>query len=228
VSQLRVSTKAGQLQLQLQIGKKLRDAFNISDDVSDEDALRILKNLANRVCKPCWELKYCPYGPLVEDFPFIPLTRGEVLDFVKREKKLLEKGKYPNGRELTKEMRSDIGANVAEIERDIDDYPVSIPSDIREMSCKGFGHICPVSSVAENCTETAEERLTGRHIPFKTQIRITRRDNYTCQICGKHLKDGEIEFDHIIPLSKGGSSEEHNLQLTCFSCNRAKSNKSTQ
>ena len=21
------------------------------------------------VCKPCWELKYCPYGPLVELFP---------------------------------------------------------------------------------------------------------------------------------------------------------------
>jgi len=21
------------------------------------------------VCKPCWELKYCPYGPLVEFFP---------------------------------------------------------------------------------------------------------------------------------------------------------------
>ena len=21
------------------------------------------------VCKPCWELKYCPYGPLVENFP---------------------------------------------------------------------------------------------------------------------------------------------------------------
>ena len=20
------------------------------------------------VCKPCWELKYCPYGPLVEEF----------------------------------------------------------------------------------------------------------------------------------------------------------------
>ena len=19
------------------------------------------------ICKPCWELKYCPYGPLVED-----------------------------------------------------------------------------------------------------------------------------------------------------------------
>jgi hypothetical protein len=24
------------------------------------------------VCKPCWELKYCPYGPLVETFPLRP------------------------------------------------------------------------------------------------------------------------------------------------------------
>jgi hypothetical protein len=23
------------------------------------------------VWKPCWELKYCPYGPLVEYFPLI-------------------------------------------------------------------------------------------------------------------------------------------------------------
>jgi hypothetical protein len=25
-----------------------------------------------RVCKPCWELKYCPYGPLVEQSPLLP------------------------------------------------------------------------------------------------------------------------------------------------------------
>jgi hypothetical protein len=25
--------------------------------------------LEHIVCKPCWELKYCPYGPLVEFFP---------------------------------------------------------------------------------------------------------------------------------------------------------------
>jgi hypothetical protein len=24
------------------------------------------------VCKPCWELKYCPYGPHVEQFPLHP------------------------------------------------------------------------------------------------------------------------------------------------------------
>ena len=28
--------------------------------------------LKTPVCKPCWELKYCPYGPLVEFFPLSP------------------------------------------------------------------------------------------------------------------------------------------------------------
>lgn len=27
------------------------------------------KTRVKSVCKPCWELKYCPYGSLVEDFP---------------------------------------------------------------------------------------------------------------------------------------------------------------
>ncbi len=56
-------------------------------------------------------------------------------------------------------------------------------------------------------------------------MRVARRDNYTCQKCGAHLRDDEIEFDHLIPMGKGGSSEEQNLRVTCFSCNRTKSDK---
>jgi hypothetical protein len=29
------------------------------------------KRRVRAVCKPCWELKYCPYGPLVEEFPLL-------------------------------------------------------------------------------------------------------------------------------------------------------------
>ncbi len=29
------------------------------------------------VCKPCWEIKYCPYGPLVEEFPLGSAVRGK-------------------------------------------------------------------------------------------------------------------------------------------------------
>ena len=52
-----------------------------------------------------------------------------------------------------------------------------------------------------------------------------RRDNNQCQACGKILRDDEIEFDHIIPVARGGSSEEWNLRVTCFDCNRTKSAK---
>ena len=94
-----------------------------------------------------------------------------------------------------------------------------------EMSCLIYGHFCPVFLVNEPFTETSDTRRVGRHIPTKLKMRIARRDNYTCQVCGKNLKDDELEFDHSIPVSLGGSSEEHNIRLICSNCNRQKSNK---
>ena len=34
-----------------------------------------------------------------------------------------------------------------------------------------------------------------------------------------------LEIDHIIPVSKGGLTEESNLQTLCWKCNRSKSDK---
>lgn len=56
--------------------------------------------------------------------------------------------------------------------------------------------------------------------------RIMKRDNYTCQICGKYMPDEVgLHIDHIIPVSKGGKSIESNLQVLCSKCNGNKSNK---
>ena len=55
--------------------------------------------------------------------------------------------------------------------------------------------------------------------------RIKKRDNYTCQLCGKYMPDEVgLHIDHIIPVSKGGKSIPSNLQVLCSKCNGKKSN----
>ena len=59
-----------------------------------------------------------------------------------------------------------------------------------------------------------------RHIQFKVKQSVWRRDNGRCVECKSNEK---LEYDHIIPVSKGGSNTERNIQLLCEKCNRKKS-----
>ena len=55
---------------------------------------------------------------------------------------------------------------------------------------------------------------------------VFKRDNYTCQYCGK--VGGKLETDHIIPFSKGGTDDMDNLVTACRKCNRQKRDKSVE
>ena len=60
----------------------------------------------------------------------------------------------------------------------------------------------------------------------KLRQQIKERDNFTCKFCGNstHTEPNLLlEIDHIIPVAKGGITEESNLQTLCWKCNRAKS-----
>lgn len=57
---------------------------------------------------------------------------------------------------------------------------------------------------------------------------IKARDNFTCCNCGNssHTEPNLLlEIDHIIPVAKGGCTEEGNLQTLCWKCNRSKGDK---
>jgi hypothetical protein len=67
-------------------------------------------------------------------------------------------------------------------------------------------------------TNTTYERP---RIPESIRIEIWRRDSGKCARCGSREK---LEYDHIVPISKGGSNTARNIELLCEKCNRSKSN----
>ena len=55
-----------------------------------------------------------------------------------------------------------------------------------------------------------------------TRKNILKRDNNTCQYCGKNKS--EITIDHILPKDKGGNDSWNNLVVACKRCNMIKGN----
>ena len=60
-------------------------------------------------------------------------------------------------------------------------------------------------------------------ISKKTRFEIFKRDGFRCLYCGQVPPAVILEVDHVVPVSKGGADDEHNLATSCFACNRGKS-----
>jgi hypothetical protein len=56
-------------------------------------------------------------------------------------------------------------------------------------------------------------------ISDEVKLFVWQRDGGKCVKCGSQFN---LEFDHIIPFSKGGSNTARNIQLLCEQCNRSK------
>jgi 5-methylcytosine-specific restriction endonuclease McrA len=69
--------------------------------------------------------------------------------------------------------------------------------------------------------------------PLKRSMAIDRRflvtlilrQNGKCVYCQRDLRDFPYQFDHMTPMTKGGSHSPDNLQLLCETCNNAKRQK---
>jgi 5-methylcytosine-specific restriction enzyme A len=67
-----------------------------------------------------------------------------------------------------------------------------------------------------------KKQTRSRYIPASIRVSVLNRDKYKCVFCGRNSQQIELEVDHIIPFSKGGSNDISNLQTLCFDCNRGK------
>jgi 5-methylcytosine-specific restriction endonuclease McrA len=73
-----------------------------------------------------------------------------------------------------------------------------------------------IARVSQTKVIPANER---RPIPDNVKLLVWQRDGGRCAKCGSQEK---LEYDHIIPLAKGGSNTARNIQLLCENCNRSK------
>ena len=105
-----------------------------------------------------------------------------------------------------------------------------IPKFLNNNSCKR----CGISLVGKRknaiyCTKLCKSLDFNFHYRTKSRFAgkvrrmdIIERDRWRCYMCNALLEFSQIELDHLIPHSRGGSSESSNLAVSCMQCNRSK------
>jgi Holliday junction resolvasome RuvABC ATP-dependent DNA helicase subunit len=106
------------------------------------------------------------------------------------------------------------------------------PLDVlnRLQHVRDFAHVNGKEIIALEIAEAALKMLVPHDqkqaanenrdaIPSEVRREVWRRDSGKCVKCGSRER---LEFDHIIPVIKGGSNTARNIELLCEICNRTK------
>ena len=124
----------------------------------------------------------------------------------------------------------EIDAETAElIARSADGTPLDVLNRLRHV--RDYAHIKANGRVTAEVAGQALKMLTAEaktgeagddrtSIPSEVRREVWRRDGGKCVKCGSRER---LEYDHIIPVTKGGSNTARNIELLCETCNRAKS-----
>ncbi len=72
------------------------------------------------------------------------------------------------------------------------------------------------------------DRLPRLEVVF-SRANLLVRDNYTCQYCGKSVRNPKDRtIDHVIPRSRGGKTVWENVVLCCRKCNLRKGDRTPE
>jgi Holliday junction DNA helicase RuvB len=131
---------------------------------------------------------------------------------------------------FSKALGVEFDAGAAErIARSADGTPLDVLNRLRHV--RDYAHIKADGRVTAEVAgqalkmliseeETSEASDDRTAIPSEVRREVWRRDGGKCVKCGSRER---LEYDHIIPVAKGGSNTARNIELLCETCNRAKS-----
>lgn len=72
-----------------------------------------------------------------------------------------------------------------------------------------------------NCLDLVEkydEKTSRKIFSSDKRLFILSRQKFNCELCHKPISNSSYQIDHIIPLNKGGSNNDINLQALCYEC----------
>ena len=58
-----------------------------------------------------------------------------------------------------------------------------------------------------------------------SKMNVCARDDFTCQYCETKLPMNRLNFDHVVPRSRGGKTDWTNIVSACYPCNTKKRNR---
>ena len=67
-------------------------------------------------------------------------------------------------------------------------------------------------------------RVRKVSIKFSRQ-NVLLRDGSTCQYCRQSFEPRGLNYDHVLPRSRGGKTEWENIVMACYVCNAKKANR---
>lgn len=91
-----------------------------------------------------------------------------------------------------------------------------------DMVMNGRGYVKTVSQAIPMPSVIRLEQMVRRpRLRVKlTRREVFRRDNFTCQYCGRHA--GDLTLDHVLPRHLGGGHIWDNVVAACPACNHRK------
>ncbi len=103
-----------------------------------------------------------------------------------------------------------------------------ILSDKASLVLDGRGEIKTVSRTYPLPSVIRLEKMVIRpRVRIKlTRREVFRRDNYTCQYCGRRVND--LTIDHVIPRHMGGKHVWTNVVTACAQCNHRKGGRTVE
>lgn len=90
---------------------------------------------------------------------------------------------------------------------------------------KQYQKLYPEKVKAKDHKRRTRKTNNGGSFTAKEWLDLKAYYKYTCLCCKKCEPEIKLCSDHIVPVSKGGSSNIENIQPLCVSCNCRKNNK---